>query len=607
MRVNEDDFPSICTKRTRSLYCIVIIIASLKLCYMREYFEAEMRLLRDAAQEFAEKYPEQASMLNLHALQDRDPYIERLLEGIAFLTAQIRQKIDDDVPEISESLLLQLWPHLLRPFPSMTVVQFNARLGQLQQTYEITKGTLLQSQMVGEKDNKQVCKFRTCYSVNVNPLHINDVCITDSKTGGSLVKLQFQVDAGITADSLNLSDLRLYLHADSALALILYFALVGQTEQVEVSFPEYPISPNIILGNQECICPSNFSVEDCLSPKTGRSFYGFHLLHEYFLFREKYFFITLQGLQDLKWPDHCQQFTVIIHSKSLLQKNYQINKETFRLHCTPAINLFDTASEPIELTHRKYEYPIVVNADDLDANMLYSVDSVHGTTKANGQRNIYHPMYSFRHKKDSGRYYHVVRHDGHGYLTINSNEDFSSENLSCAITACNGYYPRRYLQENQINIPVSGFPDYIQFKNITRPTPMYIFPRQKDYRWILVSHLSLNYSSLADLKTLQQLLNNYDWSCRQENQKRILGIHAVDVETVDKIHKGALTQGVKFTLKIHENNFTSLADIYLFGLVLHHFFSMYASINFFVVTSIICDPSNKEFLWQPLHGANFLI
>lgn len=572
---------------------------------MREYFEAEMRLLREAAEEFADKYPEQASMLNLHAMQDRDPYIERLLEGIAFLTAQIRQKIDDDIPEISESLLLQFWPHLLRPFPSMTIVQFNARLGQLQQTHEIIEGTELRSQMVGEKDNKQVCKFRTCYSVKVNPLHISDVCIIEAKTGGSLIELQFQVDAGITAGSLDLNNLRLFLHADSVLALVLYFALVGHAELVEVSFPEYPTFPNIVLGDQECICPCNLCVEDCLTPKTGRSFYGFHLLHEYFLFREKYFFIIIQGLQNIKWPDHCQQFTVVIHSKSLLQKDYQISRETFRLHCTPAINLFETTSEPIELTHKRYEYPIIVNADNLEANMLYSVNNVCGTNKISGQRNVYFPMHSFRHKKDNSCYYHVIRRGGRVYLAINSNKNFSLEYLSCAVSACNGHYPRNYLQENQINIPSSGFPDYIQIKNITRPTTVYTFPRQNDYRWMLISHLSLNYSSLTDLKTLQQLLSNYDWSRRPENQKRISGIYDIDVATVDKIHKGALMQGIKFTLKIHENNFTSLADVYLFGLVLHHFFSMYASINFFVITRIICDPSNKEFVWQSLHGVNY--
>src|SRR5579871_1595468 len=102
---------------------------------MKKYFETEMRCLRESAQAFAEAYPEQAAMLNLTAWHDQDPYIERLLEGVAYLTAQIRQRIDDDIPDFCETLLAQLAPDLLRPFPSATIMQFNSRAGQLTKTY----------------------------------------------------------------------------------------------------------------------------------------------------------------------------------------------------------------------------------------------------------------------------------------------------------------------------------------------------------------------------------------------------------------------------------------------------------------------------------------
>jgi len=557
---------------------------------MREYFAAEMRLLREAAEEFAENYPEQARMLNLHALHDRDPYIERLLEGVAFLTAQIRQKIDDDIPEISETLLLQLWPHLLRPFPSATIIEFNARLGQLQETNTIAKGTVVQS---------QACKFRTSCEVKLNPLKISDVSIVPAKTGGSLIKLYMQTDVGVMLDKLDLGELRLYIHADPALALILHFALTGQTQQVRILFPEYPTRQSIILGKQECIVPCFLTAEDCLTPKAGRSFYGFHLLHEYFLFREKYFFVNICGLERISWPKDSQQLVIEIHSKLLLQDNYQINKGALRLHCAPAINLFDTASEPIELTHKKYAYPIIVDSDNLEANMLYSVNNVYSTNKRTKERNAYHAMHAF----NDNNYYHVVRRDDQVYLTVN-NKSLNTEHLSCEITACNGHYPRRFVHENQINIPMAGFPNYIQFKNITRPTPMYMPPERPNYRWALISHLSLNYNSLTNLEILQQLLTNYDWTRNNENKKRILGIYEIKAKTINKIYKGALTQGIKLVLKIRETEFNSLADIHLFGLVLHHFFSMYAQINFFIITKIICYPSNKEFVWQPLLGAN---
>ena len=81
---------------------------------MQQYFESEMRLLQDAAQEFAESYPEQAGMLNLKALKDRDPYIERLLEGMAYLTAHVKKRINDGVPDISENILRQICPSLTK-------------------------------------------------------------------------------------------------------------------------------------------------------------------------------------------------------------------------------------------------------------------------------------------------------------------------------------------------------------------------------------------------------------------------------------------------------------------------------------------------------------
>ncbi|MDU3889721.1 MAG: type VI secretion system baseplate subunit TssF, partial [Serratia liquefaciens] len=41
--------------------------------------------------------------------------VERLLEGFAFLTGRLRQKLDDELPELSHSLMHLLWPNYMRP------------------------------------------------------------------------------------------------------------------------------------------------------------------------------------------------------------------------------------------------------------------------------------------------------------------------------------------------------------------------------------------------------------------------------------------------------------------------------------------------------------
>ncbi len=96
------------------------------------YYNAELAYLREMGAEFAEKYPKVAARLLLEADKCEDPHVERLLEGVAFLTARIRHKIDDEFPEITDALLGVLYPHYQRPLPSMTIVQFvlQPRAGQ---------------------------------------------------------------------------------------------------------------------------------------------------------------------------------------------------------------------------------------------------------------------------------------------------------------------------------------------------------------------------------------------------------------------------------------------------------------------------------------------
>ena len=91
-----------------------------------EYYERELTYLRHMGAEFAARYPKVASRLLLEPTKCEDPHVERLLEGFAFLAARVHLKIDDDLPEISQSLLELVYPHYVRPIPSMSVVQFHS-------------------------------------------------------------------------------------------------------------------------------------------------------------------------------------------------------------------------------------------------------------------------------------------------------------------------------------------------------------------------------------------------------------------------------------------------------------------------------------------------
>src|SRR5262245_63866002 len=99
---------------------------------LRTHYERELSYLRQLGSEFASKYPKIASRLALDADGSQDPHVERLIEAVAFLTARIRHKLDDELPEITDTLLGILYPHYLAPIPSMPIAQFHIDPNQAQ-------------------------------------------------------------------------------------------------------------------------------------------------------------------------------------------------------------------------------------------------------------------------------------------------------------------------------------------------------------------------------------------------------------------------------------------------------------------------------------------
>src|SRR5688500_16938468 len=126
-----------------------------------------MTFLRDMGAEFAQKYPKIASRLVLEADKCDDPHVERLLEAFAFLAARVHLKIDDEFPEITEALLSIVYPHYIRPIPSMSIVEFHVDPEQAKSAtgVRVPNGSTMLSKPVGGVP----CKFRTCYDTTLWP------------------------------------------------------------------------------------------------------------------------------------------------------------------------------------------------------------------------------------------------------------------------------------------------------------------------------------------------------------------------------------------------------------------------------------------------------
>src|SRR5262249_19190833 len=172
--------------------------------------------------QFAEKYPKVASRLALEPDKCEDPHVERLLEGFAFLAARVHLKIDDEFPEVTEALLGVVYPHFIRPIPSMSIVEFqmDPEQGKLTTGFKIEPGTVLYSRPVGGVP----CKFRTAYETTLWPINVVAAeWTTPSRLGirapGSVAAIRIELECApdVKFPQLQLSQLRFHLNGESRL------------------------------------------------------------------------------------------------------------------------------------------------------------------------------------------------------------------------------------------------------------------------------------------------------------------------------------------------------------------------------------------------------
>jgi len=90
-----------------------------------QFYIQELAHVRDTGAEFAARFPKVASRLAMDATEVQDPYVERLLEGFAFLTARVQLRLNEEFPRFTEQLLNCISPNFLAPVPAMGVVQLN--------------------------------------------------------------------------------------------------------------------------------------------------------------------------------------------------------------------------------------------------------------------------------------------------------------------------------------------------------------------------------------------------------------------------------------------------------------------------------------------------
>ena len=596
------------------------------------YYERELSFLRQTGAEFAASYPKIASRLLLEADKCEDPHVERLIQAFAFLAARIRHKLDDDFPEITDSLLSVLYPHYLAPVPSMAIVQFvlDAERGKLTEAFRIPRAARLFSPPVSGAP----CRFRTAYPVTLWPLTVASARLAPadglgaSKRAVSVIRLGLRAQGGTSIAGLRPDTLRFFLHGEGHQTWPLYELLCNNVREVQLRPGAGKPGPPIRLG-PDCIRPVGFAPDEGLLPYGPRSFLGYRLLHEYFSFPEKFLFVDVTGLAAAAKAGFTEELEILIFLDHMPQLGEVVTPGTFRLGCVPVVNTFEQIAEPIRVSQTDSEYRVVIDGRRQDATEVYSVDSVVSVSPDDPDPVVYRPFYSFKHEIDQDKqrtFWYATRRpsDRKGdagtevYLSL-VDLDFkpsrpAADTLTVHVTCTNRDLPARLPFGGERGLlELEGAAPLSRILCLTKPTTVARPRMGRGAQWRLISHLSLNYLSICDggREALQEILRLYDFSGSPVVRQQIAGILDVKSRRVvgrpSSMPWNGFCRGLEVTVDLDEEHYVG-TGVYLFASVLERFFGLYSSLNSF--TQLVAQTrQRKEPLkrWPPRAGEQILL
>ncbi|WP_336365598.1 type VI secretion system baseplate subunit TssF [Marinobacter sp. C2H3] len=586
---------------------------------LNRFYRDELSFLRAQGREFADAHPQLTRFLSD---QSNDPDVERLLEGFAFLTGKLREKVEDEFPELTHSLLNMLWPNYLRPVPSCTIMRFDPQLHALTEAQTIGRHTDIRSRPVGDALRQTQCRFRTCRDVVLYPLTVAGVHANHSQEATELsVDLAVHSDQPLSA--LGIDRLRFYLGGDDQVAEALYLWLNHHLTGIELHIGDtrQTLPPSLLR-------PVGFAPEDALLPYPKNAYSGYRILQEYLSFPEAFRFVELTGLAGRLPACHADEIRLRFLCGRRLPPELKPGADSLQLYCTPAVNLFSHDAEPIDLNGRQTDYRVRASSRSPDHYEVFSVERVEGWLEGRdgrdgrGEPRLYTPFESFQHEveQDRGRtalYYRLrardsVRGDGfdHDIAFVRGDESeclSRQEAVSLTLTCTNRHLPEE-LAVGDVSMASESTPAFATFHNITRPTATLRPTLDGSLLWTLISNLSLNYLSLLDADALKTVLRVYDFRALVDRQaervarKRSAGILGIHTQPVDRMVRGLPVRGLRSELHLDQKQFASEGDLYLFGTVLSQFFALYASINAFHHLDVVNTDNQERYTWTLQQG-----
>tara|TARA_R110002153_G_scaffold124543_3_gene270932 strand:+ start:33381 stop:35252 length:1872 start_codon:yes stop_codon:yes gene_type:complete len=606
-----------------------------------EFYNQELKFIRETGAEFAKEYPKIAGRLGLEGFDCSDPYVERLLEGFAFLSARIHLKLDASFPKFTQHLTEQLFPTFLQPSPSMLIAQFSPDFeeGSLAQGVTIPRQTALHSLL--SKGEQTSCEYRTSHEVTLWPIkltkaeYINAQELTSYITKTSLnytpksgVMITLEAAPGMKFSEMSLDSLMLHIRGTESFPLYLFEALYKGYQGCL-----YKSSGNIWRTQQAPtkVTPHGYEKEDALLPYCNRQFDGFRLLKEYFAFAKRYLFLSLDNLQATvkQCNEEKLQLLLLLDHNDVRLENL-VSVDNFSLHCTPAINLFPKRAERINVSRLTNDFHVVPDKlRPLDFEVC-SINNIKGFTSGIEPTTEFLPLYGADESQDKKRnaFYTLSRNTrnlnvnqrkfGHRssyigtevYISLvdpkNAPVADNLRQLSVDTLCCNRDLPLMMpLGKSKTDFTIETGAPCESVRCVGEPTRPSSPLSEGNVAWDLIHQLSINFlgindndstSALTKLKTLLGLMMNKKDHSQVKQIDGIIGLKTRQI-TSRLPFAGPICfgRGVAIEITVDELAYEGNST-FMLGMVLDQFFAQYVSINSF--TQLVLNSSDRGEIYR---------
>lgn len=610
-----------------------------------DYYNRELAYLREMGGEFAEAFPQVAGRLGMQGDTVADPYVERLLEGFAFLAARIHVKLDAEFPRFSQRLLEVVYPHYLAPSPSMAIVALELgahdTAGEFAPGGRLPRGTRMQAAV--SSGCTTPCTFVTAHDVEVWPIEVLDaraelpgsgtpVACTEARAPvRGVIRLRLRYRQRDSAETAMPDRLVFHIAADEPAASQLYEAVLGHARGVAVGVPG---GVREVVAARGTIRPEGFDARQALLPTDTRVFQGYRLLHEYFAFPARFHFFSLNGIGRALGRLGGEEFELelLLDIEPTAIKPF-VSRKSFALNCVPVVNLFSSVGNRLHVNPSAAEHHVVADRTRPLDFEVYRVHAVTGFDRANDRVRGFFPFYrQVGDEREADNAYFSVRREPRrisdkalrsggrtGYL--------GSEVYLSLVDTREAPWPERIEQlEVEMlltnrDLPLllpTGAPLSIEtslslsrariIRGPSRPQPQMA---EREMTWRLISHLSLNYLALRDLDAgsgaalLRELLGLYASLADPDVARHAEALVTADVKAVNRRLPVAgplvFGRGVAITLTVDERQFAGCSP-YLFGALLEQFLSRHVSMNMFCELALATVGRGKLAAWPPRWG-----